>query len=174
MWRHARECWGAVKLKSDARLSTQLDFKAAGSVSEMLLRLWNWVRQEESMPHNGVLIVDKNRSGFKYFLQRSDLSYISLTLSSTNFLVMWHLHLPTLAAGGSGSHACWLMTRMWHKWHSRVFLLPWLWSFSKDALPAYIQEMTAFWAVFISQSVLNEMEIWSQWLVGANRDTKKC
>lgn len=55
MWRHARECWGALKLKSDARLSTQLDFKAAGSVSEMLLRLWNWVRQEESMPHNDVL-----------------------------------------------------------------------------------------------------------------------
>lgn len=31
MCRYMRECWGALKLKSDARLSTQLDFKEAGS-----------------------------------------------------------------------------------------------------------------------------------------------
>lgn len=52
---HMRECWGALKLKSEARLSTQLDFKGAGSEWDTVESLQlSETGKKKSNPHSDV------------------------------------------------------------------------------------------------------------------------
>lgn len=116
MYRYMRKCWGALKLKSDARLSTQLGFKEAGRVVYCWDSAIDW--ESNSIVTQTVIFTawsSPRGSRFKHsYTDHIKLKWAGmLSITNTCFSALRHLlcltlsHIFTAGDLHRGSHAWW-------------------------------------------------------------------